>query len=274
LLNVPDESSVETPSVCHVLLAPVEPRPYGEHILGKHLARARFGQGKGNFRLRHGVQSRRASPLSHPLLRRPLLRRPLLRLHFRLRYGPSVRRAKEEFLVTIPSEYAQAVQLTHDFLLDLSRGEQVTFEPGHLRERAAALLQHFPETAHPEDERTSAAMPSSTEQPATSPQPGSTNGQRSTNFPVSAGFPRARMPPTESQTVQALVISSSPTPDLVWVRDEQGRQHPLDRTTEGVNLAELRQGQALDCDLVVDGESIPRVAAARVVPRRYPRDEA
>ena len=47
----------------------------------------------------------------------------------------------------MPSEYAQAVQLTRDFLLDLSSGEQVTFEPEELRERAAALLQHFPQTA-------------------------------------------------------------------------------------------------------------------------------
>ena len=175
--------------------------------------------------------------------------------------------------MTMPSEFAQAVQLTRDFLLDLSSGEQVTFEPEELRERAAALLQHFPQTAHPEHHRASAGLPPSTEKPSPAPQPGSTDVQQSPDFPVTAEFPRARKPATESQTIQALVISNSPTLDLVSVRDEQGRQYPLDRATKGVNLADLRQGQALDCDLVVDGESTPRVAAARVVPRRYPKDE-
>lgn len=175
--------------------------------------------------------------------------------------------------MTMPREYAQAVQLTHDFLLELSSGAHVTFEPSQLRERAAALLQHFPQTAHPEQDRASDALPPSKEHPATSSQPGATDGQQSKHFPPTASFPRARRSPTESQTIQALVISNSPKLDLVWVRDERGRQYPLDRATKGVNLAELRQGQALDCDLVVDGESTARVAAARVVPRRHPRDE-
>ncbi len=175
--------------------------------------------------------------------------------------------------MAISSEYAHAVQLTRDFLLDLTGGEQVTFQLGELRERAAALLQHFPQTAHAEQDRVSAALPSSAEQPATLPRAGATYGEQSKGFPASADFPRARKWPTESQTIQALVISSSPTLDLVWVRDEQGRQYALDLATKGVNVAELRQGQALDCDLVVEGKSTRRVAAARVVPRRYPKDE-
>jgi hypothetical protein len=148
----------------------------------------------------------------------------------------------------------------------------VTFEPGPLRERAAALLQHFPGTAHPEDERSLAALPSSTDQPLPSPRPGTTVGQQSKGSPASGDFPRARKWPTESQTIQTLVVSNQPSLDLVWVRDERGRQYPLNRATKGVNLADLRQGQALDCDLVVEGASTPRVAAARVVPRQYPKD--
>ena len=173
--------------------------------------------------------------------------------------------------MTMPGECAQAVLLTRHFLLELSRQDRMSFEPFALRAQAAALLQHFPDLSDCEEGEELTPRPTSAEH-TLSPPAAVGARQHPRELTGGRGFPRARRPPTESQTVHALVISTTPAFDLVWVRDERGCQYPLDRATKGVNLSDLRQGQALDCDLVVDGESTPRVGAARVVSRRYPKD--
>jgi hypothetical protein len=175
--------------------------------------------------------------------------------------------------VTMPSESAQAVLLAGVFLHELANGEFSVLEQAMLRERAKALLLSYPKAADlhwvasPTARRSESNAGDATE-------PGVRQGTQPKRKRASrAGFSRPHPFPINDGMVVTVVVWCLPALDFVWVRDENGCQYALDRETTGVKLEDLRQGQAVECDLVVRSVKTPKVVAARVIQRRYPKDD-
>lgn len=172
------------------------------------------------------------------------------------------------------SESGQAVLSTRRFLEDVSSAGSSDI-PESVRRRAEELLGRYPNGN--EADSASAPDPSFAEAVESgsmdSSQQRPDSGLAADGRSSSPGYSSAPPYPTEAQDLEMVVTACWSEPALVWARDDFGRRYALDADTRGIVLSDLRVGQGLSCKLSVRGAKMPTVVAARVVPRRYPKDE-
>lgn len=64
----------------------------------------------------------------------------------------------------------------------------------------------------------------------------------------------------ETRLINVVVHAVIPEFEMAYVRDAAGHQYALTRTTAGIDLNDLREGQRLSCLVTVD---MPRILHAR-----------
>ena len=171
------------------------------------------------------------------------------------------------------SESEHTVLSTRRFLEDVSSAERPDI-PDEVRRRARELLSRYPENLGSEDadgSELSQGEPTTRGLVDTARQASESNiayaGPRSTYE-----FSRPPPYPTQAEELEVVVTNCWTEPSLVWFRDNLGRRYVLDENTRGVALGDLKVGQGLSCELAMNGARLPTVVAARVIPRRYPKD--